>query len=200
MAKAAHYASGKHGKGKCGCFGPRRLFCKRGHPRTSDNLYGDGNCRTCAREHAKRVYHTPEAKAKRREINRRYWENNRERLYELGCALKRRDIASGRDAERKRDRRRRIKEELVRARGGRCMDCGFDFVTTSRYEAAQFDHGLEGGEGPASQRGGVKEWGLQRRLEYARDLDLVCANCHTTRTYRQWREGARWAKQFRHAS
>jgi hypothetical protein len=73
----------------------------------------------------------------------------------------------------KRNRRSR-KEQLVAARGGRCLDCGYAACLT----ALEFHHRDRSG----------KEFGLgnftgsmARYLAEAEKCDLVCANCHRLR-------------------
>src|SRR5256885_8139696 len=67
-------------------------------------------------------------------------------------------------------RRRRRKRELVEARGGRCMDCGY----SDSVEALQFHH-----RDPSTKdfRLGAFSGSLKRFLAEATKCDLVCANC-----------------------
>ena len=73
-----------------------------------------------------------------------------------------------------RKRRRNRKRDLVAARGGRCVDCGYSACV----EALQFHH-----RDPATKdfRLGAFDGTLQRLVAEAEKCDLVCANCHRRR-------------------
>ena len=84
-----------------------------------------------------------------------------------------------------RNQRRDKKRAAVIAAGGKCIDCGFDDL--DRIEVFTFDHRPE------------HEKCFQISLYFARvsqarmdeeiaKCDLVCANCHATRTARRLRE------------
>lgn len=75
-------------------------------------------------------------------------------------------------------RRRTNKVRAVQALGCHCVDCGFDFE--GREECAQFDHlpGFEKQDNMANLLKGNYEKAL---VELAK-CELVCANCHATRT------------------
>jgi hypothetical protein len=71
------------------------------------------------------------------------------------------------------NRRRRVKEILVKESGGKCQRCGYD-----RFAGAlQFHH-----RDPAQKVFGLALNGSARSLSRARDevakCDLLCANCH----------------------
>jgi transposase-like protein len=77
------------------------------------------------------------------------------------------------NAEAVSERRRRVKETLVREAGGACALCGYD-----RYAGALQFHHLD----PATKAFGLASRGLARslakaRLEVAKCV-LLCANCH----------------------
>ena len=75
-------------------------------------------------------------------------------------------------------RRRRRKRELVEARGGGCIDCGYSVSI----EALQFHH-----RDPTTKgfRLGEFNGSLARFLAEAEKCDLVCANCHRLRHARE---------------
>jgi predicted Zn-ribbon and HTH transcriptional regulator len=80
-------------------------------------------------------------------------------------------------------RRRRRKRELVEARGGQCMDCGY----SASVEALQFHH-----RDPSTKdfRLGDFSGSLERFLAEAAKCDLVCANCHRLRHLAQGAAGS----------
>jgi hypothetical protein len=71
-------------------------------------------------------------------------------------------------------RRKQIKDQLVRARGGRCEDCGY----TGPLAAFEFHH-----RDPTSKEFGVANFNgsLARLLREAEKCDLLCASCHRIR-------------------
>ena len=71
-------------------------------------------------------------------------------------------------------RRRRIKAELIEARGGRCETCGYDAAIA----ALEFHH-----RDPTTKEFGIGDFnGSRRRLLAEVDkCDLLCANCHRLR-------------------
>jgi len=77
-------------------------------------------------------------------------------------------------------RRRRTKERLVEAHGGKCLDCGY----VGPPFMFDFDH-----RDPAdksfsiSKVGGSIAW--SRLLEESGKCDLVCTMCHRLRTHKQ---------------
>lgn len=83
-----------------------------------------------------------------------------------------------------RERSRRIKREFIKAKGGKCMDCKLDLL--KRPECGQFDH-----RNPATKLFNIR-WHVGRTQEDIQQeldkCDLVCANCHFTRTVRRYEE------------
>jgi hypothetical protein len=71
-------------------------------------------------------------------------------------------------------RRKQRKAELVAARGGKCMDCGY----SECFGALEFHH-----RDRQSKDFGLGNFGgsLPRLLDEAEKCDLVCANCHRLR-------------------
>lgn len=71
-------------------------------------------------------------------------------------------------------RRRRIKAELIQARGGRCEGCGYSVLAA----ALEFHH-----RDPATKGFGVGNFNgsLARLLAEVEKCDLLCANCHRVR-------------------
>ena len=80
-----------------------------------------------------------------------------------------------------RNRNNRQKLEAILAAGGRCLDCGFDDL--DHPEVFDFDH-----RDPAEKHPRLKTrvgtMGLSSALREAElaKCDLVCSNCHRTRT------------------
>lgn len=76
-------------------------------------------------------------------------------------------------------RRRRRKSELVAARGGHCLDCGY----SGSVAAFEFHH-----RDPTTKSFALGEFSgaLERLLREAEKCDLVCANCHRIRHAALW--------------
>lgn len=77
-------------------------------------------------------------------------------------------------ARRRRERERSTMMDDLKAKP--CMDCGRSFPP----ECMDFDH--RPGEVKVSNVVWMKVWGLQRLLAEIAKCDLVCSNCHRTRT------------------
>src|SRR3990167_2458255 len=59
---------------------PKKSHCKRGHPRTPDNVYKDGGCITCKKDFfRKRHKEDPDFRERVRATKRKWRENNPER-------------------------------------------------------------------------------------------------------------------------
>ena len=87
-----------------------------------------------------------------------------------------------------RNRSRRIKLEFIRMKGGQCTDCHMDLL--ARPECGQFDH-----RAPAEKSFNIR-WhvgqspdSIKQELE---KCDLVCANCHFTRTVSRYEDAAQY--------
>ncbi len=119
---------------------------------------------------------------------RGYWERNKERLRQYH-----RDYAKAHRARRKarqdgyRPRRRVIdsrrreahKQRAIKLLGGRCLDCGFDDMT--RPEVFDFDHIGPKTTNIAAMK--LRKWAvIETELS---ECELVCANCHRSRTERR---------------
>lgn len=131
--------------------------------------------------------HREELKAKRREryandptmrervrrYNRSYRSKNRERLLEQ-------DHRRWAEIKQKiTDRRRSRKMQLVVLLGGKCYDCSEEF--SGRPEVFDFDH--RDPTQKSSQISDILRTGSWKRaLAEVGKCDLVCANCHRTRT------------------
>lgn len=96
---------------------------------------------------------------------------------------------SGRNAEKVAAWRRQVKVKLVKAHGGKCIDCGYSgpaFI----YD---FDH-----RNPAEKVFGLSSAGLSRsydkQYEESLKCDLVCSNCHRMRTHKQRCNGCIYCK------
>ncbi len=71
------------------------------------------------------------------------------------------------------DRRRRVKQRLIEAAGGRCILCGYDRSPA----ALQFHHATPADKAFSIAQGGVTR-SLDRALAEARKCVLLCATCH----------------------
>lgn len=75
------------------------------------------------------------------------------------------------------ERRREIKQKLVKEAGGKCIKCGYDKCLW----ALQFDH-----RNPEEKLTEIAKLVMQRRLQIAleeiKKCDLLCANCHAEKT------------------
>ncbi len=94
-----------------------------------------------------------------------WWHRNRERVHSQQRA-------------RINTMRRERKLVLIEMLGGRCEDCGESFP--NRPEVFEFDH-----REPTDKSHGIARmlsWGVDRLLAEIEKCDLVCANCHRTRT------------------
>lgn len=87
---------------------------------------------------------------------------------------------SGRSGAQVADWRRRVKEKLVAAHGGKCVDCGIAYPPF----VMDFDH-----RDPTEKKFGLSEKGkcqsYEKQLAESLKCDLVCANCHRMRTHKQ---------------
>jgi len=75
------------------------------------------------------------------------------------------------------------KKWAVTQKGGSCVDCLMEFG--DRYECAQFDH-TRGRTIPREQD--IMTFSRARLVRELAECDLVCANCHATRTRRRLEE------------
>jgi hypothetical protein len=71
-------------------------------------------------------------------------------------------------------RRKEVKQELIAARGGRCVDCGYSGVST----VLDFHH-----RDPTAKDFSISSFGgaYSRLLVEVEKCDLLCANCHRLR-------------------
>ncbi len=83
--------------------------------------------------------------------------------------------------DRSRDRKRELKLQAVSLLGGRCCDCKKPF--RGRPEVFDFDHRDPSKKTATPAR--LLRYSLKKFLVEAKNLDLVCANCHRTRTARR---------------
>jgi len=88
-------------------------------------------------------------------IDKRYYENNKEKVY-----------------QRKMDRRRKLKEEGVNFLGGKCKICGYDKCSA----ALDFHHPKNNKEGNVGVF--LKNESRQKLLKEVEKCILLCANCH----------------------
>jgi predicted HNH restriction endonuclease len=87
-------------------------------------------------------------------IDRRYYENNKEKVY-----------------KRKMDRRRKLKREIVEIFGGKCSKCGYNKCI----DALDFHHKGDKEE-PISKL--IKNNSREKILKETKKCILLCANCH----------------------
>lgn len=71
------------------------------------------------------------------------------------------------------------KTQAIESMGGRCVDCGFDDL--SRLEVFDFDH-LPGKLKKINLSRIFASYSLERVLEELAQCEVVCSNCHRTRT------------------
>jgi len=148
--------------------------CNSGHPLTPDNirLYGPNKtwigCMTCKYLADKKQRERPGNRAKALECGRQWRIDHRERSRDF--ALKNYDL---------------IREYIDAAKDFPCMDCGISYPSY----VMDFDH-----RDPKTKKINV---GRARSLKAAKEeiakCDLVCANCHRERTWKEHTRG--WAKQ-----
>ncbi len=87
---------------------------------------------------------------------------------------------SGRSSKKVSDWRRRVKEKLVNAHGGKCIDCGY-IGPAFMYD---FDHRDPEAKDFALAKSGISR-SYDKQYEESLKCDLVCANCHRMRTHKQ---------------
>ena len=100
-------------------------------------------------------FNKPKLKQPKKVIDRRYYENNKEKVY-----------------QRRTDRRKRLKEEAVKIAGGKCSACGYNKCLS----ALEFHHHQSNKEGNVSTL--LKNESRQKLLKEAEKCILLCANCH----------------------
>jgi predicted HNH restriction endonuclease len=103
----------------------------------------------------KTKFSQPTLRQSKKIIDKRYYEKNKEEIY-----------------QRKMDRRKRLKEEIVRVSGGKCKICGYCRCIS----ALDFHHSLENKEGNITTL--IKNGSRQKVLKEAKKCMLLCANCH----------------------
>lgn len=144
---------------------------------------------TASKEYMRAYYqqHHKELKAKRREryandpavrecvrrYNRSYRKKNRQRL----LAYDRRHWAEIK--QRIANRRRARKAQLIALLGGKCYDCDTEFP--DRPEVFDFDH-RDSKQKLSDVASIIRTGSWKRVLIEVKKCDLVCTNCHRTRT------------------
>lgn len=91
----------------------------------------------------------------RKVADSRYYSQNKKEIY-----------------KRKRDRIRKMKEELVSLMGGKCSNCGYNQCVA----ALEFHHCNEDKESSIAIL--IKDYSKQKALKEAHKCILLCANCH----------------------
>ncbi len=100
-------------------------------------------------------FNKPTSKQSKKVIDRRYYENNKEKVY-----------------QRKMNRRIRLKEESINFLGGKCKNCGYDKCLA----ALEFHHPKDDKEGNVGEF--LKNESRQKLLKEVEKCILLCANCH----------------------
>ena len=106
-------------------------------------------------------FNKPTSKQPKKVIDRRYYEKNKEKVY-----------------QRKIDRRKRLKEEAIEIAGGKCKICGYNKCVS----ALEFHHNQENKEDNVSTL--LKNESRQKLLKEAGKCILLCANCHRELHYK----------------
>lgn len=104
-------------------------------------------------------FHEPEKKFTRKEIEKRYYDKNKKRIY-----------------ERKIQKRKKLKEEVVKLLGGKCTECGYNKCI----EALELHHKSSKEEKIHLL---IKNESRQKLLKEAKKCILLCANCHREAHY-----------------
>ncbi|MBM3234383.1 hypothetical protein FJZ19_04810 [Candidatus Pacearchaeota archaeon] len=94
-------------------------------------------------------------KMSRKEIRDRCYNKNKKKIY-----------------ERKRERIRRYKRQLIEYLGGKCMHCGYNKCMA----ALEFHHNKEGKESVIAIM--IKDYSKQKALKEVNKCIILCANCH----------------------
>ena len=97
----------------------------------------------------------------RKEIDRRYYFNNKEKVY-----------------FRRTRRRKRLKEEAISLLGGKCNNCGYNKCLA----ALDFHHAKNNKEGNIHDF--IKNESREKLLKEAKKCILLCANCHRELHYK----------------
>jgi hypothetical protein len=105
-------------------------------------------------------FNKPILKQPQRIIDKRYYEKNREKVY-----------------QRKMNRRKRLKEEAIKIAGGKCKICGYNKCVS----ALEFHHNRENKENNVSTL--LKNESRQKLLKEVGKCILLCANCHRETHY-----------------
>ena len=92
---------------------------------------------------------------------------------EIRAAMKNRD----KERERHKNKRALLKAAAIQYLGGCCLDCGFSDL--SRPEVFDFDHVEDKTENVATL---INKKGWDVLVEELDKCELVCSNCHRTRT------------------
>jgi len=131
---------------------------------------------------------------RRREYNRRYYEENLETLkaqsrdkYQANEAYRNR--TRERTIIRNREQRRQLRQKAFDLLGRLCIRCGF-----SDERALQVDHINGGGTEEARRLG---PWKLAKRIiEHPEDYQILCANCNWIKRHEQNEQPSGPPRQF----
>lgn len=132
-----------------------------------------------------------------KEYNHKYYTKNKERLALEHKEWKEKNLTpekqseyfrrwykkngNTKDSRYGREFRDKLKINAVNYKGGKCMDCGFDNL--KRLEVFDFDHTTNKKKDKLSALMRSNNWEVvKKELDIC---DLVCSNCHRTRTKRR---------------
>ncbi len=96
----------------------RKLFCKRGHPRTAENIYKNDNCRPCALERVSNKWLTDPVYREKQLVNSRRYQKSlrwKERMLKRDYGLSLNDY-----------------QEMHRKQNGCCLICGISEESLKR--------------------------------------------------------------------
>jgi len=102
-----------------------------------------------------RRFNFPEKKFTRKEIEKRYYEKNKKEIY-----------------ERKKNRRKKLKEESIELLGGECSKCGYKKC----FAALEFHHNR--GSKEDNIQSFLHKESRRKLLKEVKKCILLCANCH----------------------
>ena len=100
------------------------------------------------------------------------------REYQRAYTVRNRERINARRRELFRERYRAAKAAVIKALGGCCHDCRINDL-----RVLEIDH-VNGGGG-VHRRSGSSLKIFKHMMEHLEEYQLLCANCHTIKTYRQ---------------
>jgi hypothetical protein len=162
---------------KSGWHNAAKTHCPRGHPYSLENTYiqhgGGRRCRTCMKDQGKAARSAPGARERANAWEATYRLRHPDRVH---ASVKRWADAHP-EAKRLHSARMYLARHLRLAqfKDKPCVDCGGRFPP----ECMDFDH-VRGQK--TKNIAAIATGSLERLLDEIAKCDLVCANCHGTRT------------------